>query len=181
MGCGLLIYHPDMHVTIAHWGAEERYQVYTFIALEESNRVLVLTHRGIFVFASDFEIPKSLPIETFVPIYECPKEKEELNNAVIIPRSGNLEQSEVWAASLTGQQLFVLSTLDYNVKEAVTLPKSDKRIRHMRCLTVNEKPVLAVANKGLIYLFDVEERKCMNKHFNCQELFCNPNDTMGKH
>lgn len=181
VGCGMLLYEPVMREVVAHWGKEERYQVYTFMELEENGKVLVFTHRGIFLFESNFDLTANA--DSFTPILDIPKNKEELNIGVVIPVSGNLERSEVWAASLSGQFLFVLSTLDCTVMETVPLPKIDKRlpVRHMKGLEVHNKPVLAVANKHMIHLFNVEERKCTSESFNCKTLCSNIEDTNSKY
>lgn len=180
VGYGLLLYEPVMHEVIAHWGKEEKYQVYTLMELEETEKVLVFTHRGVFLFESDFDLTSVM--DSFAPILDIPKHGVELNIGVVIPRSGNLERSEVWAASLSGQLLYVLSTLDYALMETVPLPKIDKRrpVRHMKGLEVNGKPVLAVANKHMIHLFDVEQRRCKSESFNCKELCSHIKDTRGE-
>ena len=169
-----------MREILAHWGKEGRYQVYTFMELEESEKVLVFTHRGVFLFESEFDL--TALSDDFVPILDIPRQNEELNIGLVIPRSGNMKRSEVWAASLSGQYLFVMSTENYEVVETVPLPKIDKRlpVRHMKGLEVNDKPVLAVANKHMIHLFNVEERTCLPTNFNCKELCSHIKDTSGK-
>jgi hypothetical protein len=170
-----------MREVVAHWGKEGRYQVYTLMELEDSEKVLVFTHRGIFLFKSD--IDAMADTETFGPISKgCAECKEELNMGVVIPRSGNMETSEVWAVSLSGQSLFVLNTVDYEVVETVPLPTIDMRrpVHHMKAMEVDSKPVLAVANKHLIHLFDVEERVCLPASFDCKELCSHIQENSGE-
>ena len=178
VGCGLLVYDPVLYNVIAHWGKEERYQVYTFMELEETSKVLVFTHRGIFVFESELDSGAG---GIFAPMHKFSL-VEELNIGVVIPQCGNLKSSEVWAGSLSGRLLFVLSTVDYSVMETIPLPVTDKKrtVRHMKGLEVNDKAVLAIANKHLIHLFDVEERRCLSKRFDCQELCSHIEEMRGK-
>ena len=142
--------------------------------------VLAFTHRGVYAFEADMYYSDNT--EGLVPTYEYPKEKEELNVGVVIPASGKLGSSEVWASSLTGQSLTVLSTNDFTVKGVVPFRPGEKKwtIRHMIALEVNTRPILAVANRHLIHLFDVEERKHMLEHFNCQEICSNLPGFTGK-
>ncbi len=136
----------------------------------KTTMVLAFTHRGVYVFESD--IYYSNNTGGLVPTFEYHKEKEELNVGVFIPPSGKLESSEVWASPLSGQALTILSTSDFTVKEFVPFRPGEKKwtIRHMIALEVKARPILAVANRYLIHLFDVEERKHMSEHFNCQEI-----------
>ena len=135
----------------------------------KTSMVLVFTHKGVYVFESDVYCSST---EALTPIFEYPKETDELNVGVVIPPSGKLTNSEVWASSLTGRSLCILSTSDFSVQESVPFHPEVKKwtIRHMIALEVNAKPILAVANKHLIHLFDVEERSHLPDHFNCQEI-----------
>ena len=159
--------------------------------IESSKRVLVLTHRGMFVFNSDTTFLIMHPTtnndlndshddndEGFTPLMNFPNDREELNIGVVIPKIGYRAEPEIWATSLVGEDMTILNTSDFSIMRKVPIRKCDKeygrKMRHMVTLEVANRPFVAVANKHLIHLFDVEERVCTSNYFNCQDYTTNP-------
>ena len=140
--------------------------------VEETKRVLVLTHRGMFVFSSNAtDITKN---ESLVPIYEYPQENKEMNIGIVITKNWNIRETEVWISSQIGDFLSILNPRDFVVKEKVPFiqhrDENGRKLRHMVTVEVNCRLVLAVANKHHIHMFDVEEKRSLSEEFNCLDI-----------
>ena len=173
MGHGLLVYNPNNREVVARWGVSERYQVYTFMEIPEYDLVLVLTHRGKFVFDSDTtEIINS--DKCLVPKLELFKLKEEINIGVVIPPSANVSTPEVWMTSQLAEVFYIMTTDGFTFEEKVVEFHSGysgkNMIRHIVTVEVSGRMFVAVASKHLIHMMDVVERKQMPHYFNCHEI-----------
>lgn len=168
MGYGLLIYNPGNREVSAKWGEEKHLQIYMIMEMEELNQILILTHHGMFIFDSNVLDAQ----ETLVPKQEIPKnEGAELTIGVVIPLMGKMAHCELWLSAMLADKVTILRASDLSVVDTISYPCDHrKKIRHMALLDTESKPIVAVANKHLIYLFDVEKRERMSAQFNCNEI-----------
>lgn len=169
---GLLVYDPNQSKAVAQWGASERYQIYTLIEVPEKEAIVVLTHKGTFVFASELAYNEETDAESILVLYELRDLGIELNIGVLVSAGIQSSRGEIWAGSLTEQYLSVLDIDDFSLVAKVPFEVGTKRrpVRHMTSMEVDSKPVLAVANKHLIHFFDCTERRMMTEMFDCKEI-----------
>ena len=164
MGCGLSILNPNSKDILTQWGAAERYQIYTFLEVPEKQFVLVLTHRGMYVFdSSDKDIDKS-----FKPKQELQKLDKEISVGVVIS-----PYSEIWITSQQAKVLYILETENFAINGKVPFVSGDigtNVVRHLVTVEASNKVYLALACKHIIYLIDAGERKQTEHQFNCQEI-----------
>ena len=174
VGEGLWVYEASTKLPIAVWGGEEKHQIYMVLYIEETSRILTLTHRGIFVFASDLphDDPTSMNCDVLTPTHCYPRVKNDINQGVVIPPLANMDSGEVWVCSQTGLGFQIFNPLDCRLKEEVLFPENTgsqgRKIRHLEPLVVSGRSVLAVADRHYVQKWDV---KCREKReeFDCFE------------
>ena len=171
VGSGIFIYNPNTRDFPLQWMVTERYRVYTFMEVEEVGKVVAFTNKGFFVFSSSLDI--SPEESTLKPLLERENDEDLSIGVVVSPwLSGKVQTSEIWATSLSGPSMFILNTTRFTLEKEVPQPDTVKRrlTRHMKMLNVADTPLLAVTDKHLINFFDVMERKCLPKQFDCVEI-----------
>ena len=182
VGHGLLVYNPSTKEVVAQWGVSDRYQIYTFMEIEEFDLVLVLTHRGIFVFDSNITAMNNSK-NCFVPKFELAKLKEEISIGVVFPCNANVSSAEVWLSSQVAKTFYIVTVDGFTVQEMVEFNSTESGnnlVRHMIPIEANRRMLLAVASRHKIYLIDVVERKQLSEHFNCHEICFNSHGIQSK-
>jgi len=162
----MTIVNPSTKDTIAQWGIVERIQVYHILDIPDKNVVLILSHKGLFLFAIDAtEVDMALGTR---------QELKEISVGTVLSPGLCINQSEVWVTSQQAQVLYILETEKFNIVGEIPFFSGDvgtNVVRHMTMIEVSSKKLyLALASKHIIYIVDVEERKQTEFQFNCQEI-----------
>ncbi len=130
-------------------------------------QVIVLSHRGIFIFDSDITNLST----SFSPKQELQKFDKDISVGVIV--SPYSIASEIWVTSQRAKVLYVLEMESFTVVGKVPFVSGDvgtNIVRHMVTIEALDSAYLAMACKHIIYMINTRERKQLEHQFNCQQI-----------
>ncbi len=169
-GAGLWVYNAHTRQPVASWGEEERQQVYTLLHIAETTTTLALTHKGMYVFASDFGLNSQ---DQLYPTHCIPRAGRELSEGIVIPAGANLKETECWVCTQNVLGFTILDPLNFDSLEEVQTASPEglgHQIRHLATTVLDERRVLLVADKHVILYWDVVERlRYPERDFDCSE------------
>ena len=184
---GLWVFDPSSKQVIAVWGEAEKQQVFKLLHVEDLNKILALTHKGMYVFSTILgQVNPVLPVfcDVLTPISSHPRSGNDINEGVVIPADGNLDRCEVWVCSQNGHRFQILDSETLDILEEVPmLNDSDtkgRKIRHMCPFLLEGRSTLAVADRHFLQKWDVEKREKKKKDFDCFEACKNMFGEQGK-
>ena len=179
-GSGLFVYRIHTHKPFASWGKESNLEIFTLLHVRKTASILALTHDGILVFDSDIGIGMAV-----VCLLEPRKTIErtgplDINQGVVIPTTGNIEDPEIWVCSTSGHGFTILDSEKFStVAEVYYSDEAEDKarmVRHMQPILVDGRSYLAVADRHLIERWDVKLRRKKDQFdmmTHCGEFFPN--------
>ena len=179
-GSGLFVYRIHTHKPVATWGEEIKLEIFTLLHIRKTASILVLTHDGILIFDSDIH-PGTEEVYQLEPRQTIEKNGPiDINQGVVIPAAGNVEEPEIWLCSRSGRGFSVLHHEKCTfIAEVYYSDKPEDKarvVRHMQPILVDGRSCLAVANRHLIERWDVKLRQKKDEFdmiAHCVEFFGN--------
>ena len=171
-GLGLFVYWVQTQKSIASWGQERKCEIFILLHIKKTNSVLALTHEGMFVFDTHISRAASLQYRLHIPRMG----RLEFNEGAVIPVAGNIDEPEVWVCRRSSHGFFILHHEKFDMIEEVQTSESQEGrvVRNIQTMLVNAQSYLAVANRHLVEIWDVKQRKKRNDYdmlFYCKEFY----------
>ena len=177
-GSGLFVYRIHTYKPVASWGKESSLEIFTLLHVRKTASILALTHDGILVFDSNIGIGLE-EVRTVAPRQTIERSGPlDINQGVVIPATGNVEDPEIWVCSSSGRGFSILHNEKFNIVTEVYhsdgTEDKGRMVRHMQPVLVDGRSCLAVADRHLIERWDVklrEKKDQFDMMTHCVEFF----------
>jgi hypothetical protein len=163
-GLGLFIYRIHTHKPVASWGKESKLEIFTLLHVRKTASILALTHDGIFVFDSNLSYTGMEAVCILEPRQTIERSGPlDINQGVVIPATGNIDDPEIWVCSSSGREFTILHNEKYSTIAEVYYSdgpeEKGRMVRHMQPILADGRSYLAVADRHMIERWDVKLRQ----------------------